>query len=256
MRDHPLLAHTHAGEGAPVVLLHAFPLDGRMWEPQLKGLSDRGLIIAPDLSGFGRSLTPNPPVMVEDHAYDIAHLLDALHLERVTLVGLSMGGYIALAFARRYPQRLRALVLANTKATPDTPDQKRARDENIALVESDGVSALASKIIPKLLSQKSPTALIAQVRALADGQSADATCRALEAMRDRLDASEVLRSLDMPVHLIASSEDAIIAPDIMKTMCGPDVGWKLIEGAGHLSNLDAPEAFNNAIISVLEDSAH
>ncbi len=253
---HAVLAHSMAGDGAPVVLLHGFPFDARMWQPQLEGLSKHAHVIAPDLSGFGRSLTRDPPHAIDDHAFDVLHLLDELHLERVALVGLSMGGYIALAFARRYPHRLRALVLANTKATPDTPEQKRARDENIALVETEGVSALVSRLVPKLLSSAASPGLVAQVRAIAESQPADATVHALEAMRDRLDASDVLRTLDLPVHLIAASADTLTTPEMMQAMRLPDIGWTLIEGAGHMSNLEAPAAFNRAVLAVLESSAH
>lgn len=246
------------GDGAPLVFLHAFPFDGRMWQPQVEGLSKRAQLIVVDLAGFGRSTVQQPPVTVEDHAFDVVHLLDALHIERATLVGCSMGGYIALAFARRYAHRLSGLVLANTKASPDTPEQKRGRDDAIARIETEGTSPFLSGLLPKLLAPNAPARLAAQVRAMAETQSVEACSHALEAMRDRIDATELLASLDVPVTLIAGSADQVIPLDVMRGMkkTQPDAELVVIEGSGHLSNLEAPDQFNRALLATLGAAAH
>lgn len=256
--DHPLLSHRITGDGAPILLVHGFPLDSRMWEPQIAAFSKRHQVIAVDLAGFGQTTTAHPPTHIEDHAFDLAHLLDHLHLDRVTLVGLSMGGYIALAFAERYAHRLSSLVLANTKATPDTPEAKQKRDDNVALVEQKGVAALASVLVPSLLSKRAPKTLVQKVHDIITSQSVEGTTRALEAMRDRRDTTHVLKALEVPLLLVGASDDALMPPDVTKGMqqAQPESELVILEGAGHLSNLDAPEAFNKAVSTFVDASAH
>ena len=258
MDHHPLLAHKITGDGSPIVLVHGFPLDARMWEPQIAALSRRHQVLTLDLAGFGQTQTATPPTHLEDHAFDIAHLLDHLHLDRVTLVGLSMGGYVALCFAERYAHRLSSLVLANTKATPDTPEAKQKRDEHVALVEQKGVSALAKALLPNLLSKAAPEKLREHVVSIMSAQPVEATTRALEAMRDRRDTTHVLHDLTVPLLLIGSEGDTLMPPEITKAMkqAQPDAELVIIAGAGHLSNLEAPDAFNRAIGAFVDASAH
>src|SRR5258706_3195117 len=125
------LAHSDDGRGSPVVLLHAFPLDGRMWDAQKEALAGNHRVVVPDFAGFGRSRDREPRASLDEHADDVAELLSGLGIERATVLGLSMGGYIALAFARRHPGRLLGLGLADTRAAPDSPEGRAARDQNI-----------------------------------------------------------------------------------------------------------------------------
>src|SRR5262245_13603379 len=126
------LPHDDHGTGDPLVLLHAFPLDARIWDHQRAALSAKRRVITPDFAGFGRARAFSPRTSIDEHAVDVAALLDALEIPKVTLIGLSMGGYVALAFARRHPGRLRGLVLADTRPGADSPEQRAAREGMIA----------------------------------------------------------------------------------------------------------------------------
>src|SRR5258708_7458939 len=136
------LCFDDTGRGEPLVLLHAFPLDGRMWLAQKDELAGSVRVIVPDLRGFGRSAELAPAHSMGEYADDVAALLDTLGIDRATIVGLSMGGYIALALARLHPHRLSRLGLADTRSLPDSVEGRAARDQNIALVKSEGVAPL------------------------------------------------------------------------------------------------------------------
>ncbi|MBV9471190.1 MAG: alpha/beta fold hydrolase, partial [Abitibacteriaceae bacterium] len=147
------IKYEDVGQGSPVVLLHAFPLCRAMWQPQIDAISKEYRVLAPDLRGFGGTSAFEGTPSIEQMADDIVALLDALNIqEPVALAGLSMGGYVALALARKYPQRLRALILADTRAEPDTAEGKAKRDEMIQLAESKGALAVAEQMAPNLLT--------------------------------------------------------------------------------------------------------
>jgi len=242
------LVFTDEGEGAPVVFLHAFPLDGRMWAEQTRELARAARVIVPDLGGFGQSHSLDRRTL-DQHADDVAILLDALDIERATLVGLSMGGYIALAFARRYAGRLAALGLADTRATPDSDEGKRGRDENIALVEREGVASLVERMLPKLLSTRAPHDLVERVRGVGSSQTARAIQSALAAMRDRPDSTSVLARLDVPTTVIVGEADSLTPPSDARAMAEAlgHAELEVIPGAGHLANLEAPAPFTQAV---------
>jgi pimeloyl-ACP methyl ester carboxylesterase len=136
------LAHADVGHGLPVVLLHAFPLNRMMWEPQIAALFGECRCIVPDLRGFGDS-PKSGPYSMDVFADDVIALLDALQIERAVVGGLSMGGYVALNIVRRYRQRVRALLLADTRASADTPEARQKRDDLIAVARSEGAGAVA-----------------------------------------------------------------------------------------------------------------
>ena len=247
------LYYTDDGAGEPVLFLHAFPLDGRMWDVQKRELARRARVVVPDFAGFGRSMGLTARNSLDEHADDVAGLLDALAIERATLVGLSMGGYIALAFARRHPKRLSALALADTRAAPDTPEGKVGRNQNIALVEREGVTPLLERMLPKLLSNGASNDVRSLVRALGTSQSPDGVKAALAAMRDRADSTPVLAQLDLPAAVIVGEADAICPPDEAHAMKAalPRATLEIIPGAGHLASLEAPAAFTGAVRRLL-----
>jgi 3-oxoadipate enol-lactonase len=237
------------GRGDPIVFLHAFPLDGSMWNAERAELAKSHRVIVPDLRGFGRSGQAPPPVSLDEHADDVARMLDSLGVERATVVGLSMGGYVALALARRHPQRLSRLILADTRSQPDSAEGRRARDENIALVDREGVAALVERLLPKLLSANASPAVVAQIRALGSRQTAVGLKSALAAMRDRPDATPLLASIAVPTTVIVGELDAISAPAEARAMAAalPAGQLVVIDGAGHLANLESPTAFMTAL---------
>jgi pimeloyl-ACP methyl ester carboxylesterase len=241
------LAYETVGTGRPLVLLHAFPFDRRLW----KGLAVPGrMLILPDLRGFGESPLWGPFV-IADLADDVASLLDALGLQRAAVGGMSWGGYVALAFARRHRGRLDGLVLADTKAGPDTPEARQGREEAIALVRAQGVPAYLDRQLPRLLSPAAPESVRNQAQSLGK-QRAEAVITGLEALRDRPDRRPELGDIDCPTLIVVGAEDALTPPTEARAMAAAIRGARLIElpGGGHLVNLEAPEAFAAAVATL------
>ena len=242
------------GRGDPVVLLHAFPLDGTMWDEQRVHLARTHRVIVPDLRGFGRSATLPPPKSLDEHADDVARMLDGLGIERATVAGLSMGGYIAFALARRHAPRVARLVLADTRAAADNTEGRRTRDENIALVAREGVAPLVERLLPKLLSPNASREVVARVRAIGGRQTAAGVMSALAAMRDRPDSTSLLADIAVPSLVIVGESDAISPPAEAHAMRQALRGGQIavVSGAGHLANLEAPDAFTTALREFLE----
>ncbi len=255
---HSPLALDDVGHGDPWVLLHSFPIDRRMWSAQSVALAAAGhRVIAVDLPGFGAS----PPLVTDAPSLDgyvdaVLTTLDHLALDRVTVLGLSLGGYVALRLAARAPERLRALVLADTRAAGDSPETRASRVLNLGLVRSKGPAALIEKMLPHLLAPGAPEALRSTLRAWAAEQSAEGVTHALLAMRDRPDASAVLPTLRGPTLLVVGEHDGITPPSEHGTMATAIAGARVevIAGAGHLSNLERPDEFNRAVIQFARPS--
>jgi 3-oxoadipate enol-lactonase len=242
------LAYESVGSGPVLVLVHAFPFDSRMWRKTAAALAGQRRVITPDMRGFGLSDLGSGAFSMADLADDLAALLDALDLPAATLGGMSMGGYVALAFARRHRDRLKSLVLADTKAAADTPEARQGREAAIALVEKQGVAALLEKQIPRLLSTSASDRLRAEVRTLGT-QQADAVIAAIRALRDRPDRTAELPEISVPTLVVVGSDDALSPPAEARAMAAalPHARVAEIPGAGHLSNLENPGAFAAAL---------
>jgi pimeloyl-ACP methyl ester carboxylesterase len=237
------------GRGDPIVFLHAFPLDGTMWDAERADLAKRHRVIVPDLRGFGRSGALTAPTSLDDHAQDVVAILDKLGIARAAIVGLSMGGYIAFALARRYAARISRLVLADTRAAADTPEGRRARDENIALVAREGVPPLVERLLPKLLAKTAAPDVVTRVRSVGGRQTPAGVMAALAALRDRADSTPILATIDAPSLVIVGDLDEISPLAEARTFAGalPKGELEVIPGAGHLSNLESPAAFLAAL---------
>jgi pimeloyl-ACP methyl ester carboxylesterase len=245
------LAYDDAGQGVPCVLLHAFPLDRRMFADLPARLGARARVIAPDLRGFGGSELGGP-FSIADLADDVARLLDHLKLERAVVGGVSMGGYVALAFAARHGRRLLGLMLADTKASPDGAEVRSARDEAIALVEALGVTAYLDKQLPKLLSGSASDAVRTAVRTMG-AQTPQAVIAALHALRDRPDRQGELGAIDRPTLVVVGTEDVVTPPTEAAAMATAIRKAVLVEipDAGHLANLEQPTPFSQALSGFL-----
>jgi 3-oxoadipate enol-lactonase len=245
------LAHADVGRGLPVMLLHAFPLNRSMWEPQIAALLGECRCIVPDLRGFGDS-PKSGPYSMDVYADDVIALLDALQIEQAVIAGLSMGGYVALNLLRRHPKRIRALVLADTRAAADTAEGQRKRDELIALARSDGPAAVAERqvtgLIGKSTRERQPE-LVERIRSVMALESVEGIVGALQAMRARPDSTAVLATVAVPTLIVVGDEDVITPPKEARAMHELVAGSRLeiIPGAGHLSNLERPAAFNAAL---------
>lgn len=246
-----ILAHADVGHGLPVVLLHAFPLNRTMWEPQIAALFGECRCIVPDLRGFGESPRGGPYSM-DRHADDVAALLDVLQVERAVVGGLSMGGYVALAMWRRHRDRVRALMLADTRAGADTAEGRQKRDDLIAVARKEGSSGVAERqitgLVGKSTREKQPE-LVDRVRSIMDGESEEGIIGALEAMKGRPDSTALLGEIDVPTLVVVGDEDTVTPPKEARAMHEAIRGSRLeiIPGAGHLSNLERPAAFNAAL---------
>jgi 3-oxoadipate enol-lactonase len=242
------LAYQSVGSGPVLVLLHAFPFDCRMWNQTAAALASHRRVITPDMRGFGLSDLGAGGFSIADLADDIAALLDALDLPAATVGGMSMGGYVALAFAHRHGNRLKSLILADTKAAADSPEARQGREAALSLVQEQGVAAFVEKQIPRLLSASASDGLRAEVRALGS-QPTDTIIAAIRALRDRPDRTAELPEIAVPTLVVVGSEDALSPAAEARTMAAaiPNARVAEIPGAGHLSNLENPDAFTAAL---------
>lgn len=244
----------------PLVLLHAYPLDARMWNPLRESLAARTRLITPDQRGLGR--TPLPPTdrepSLDDAAADVVAMLDKLGLDRVVLGGCSMGGYVTMAVLRRAPERVGALVFIDTRAAADT---QQARAERLAVAdraESEGIEGwLADDMLPKLLSEHARSArpeLVATVRELIESQRPSGVAWALRAMAARPDSTEALRDVDVPALVIVGEQDSLTPPALAGDLADalPRARLVVIPGAGHLTPLEAPQQVGDAVLDWLE----
>ena len=227
-----------------------------MWRPQLERVPQGWRYIAPDVRGFGAFSSGPLEVGMDDYAADVEAVMDALEIESAAIGGLSMGGYIIFALHRRAPDRFTSIVLADTKSEADTAEGRENRRAMSALVRSDGVGAVADRMLPKLLSKDADPRLVRTVRRIIEQNSADGLDLAIHAMMDRPDSTPDLSRMNAPVLVIVGEEDAFTPPDDSERM------QRLIErsqlvvlpGVGHLSNLEAPDAFSTALESFVTSS--
>lgn len=237
------------GQGAPILLIHAFPLSSAMWEDQIDALATRFRVIAPDLRGFGATARGSGITSLDQAAGDLAALLDHLNLKTVTVVGLSMGGYIAFALLRRHPANVARLVLADTRAGADSPEAQHAREQNAQLAEHEGAAAVAEQMLPKLLSAQADAAVRDEVRKIAAANDRAGVAAALRAMAARPDSTPDLATITVPTLIIVGAEDVLTPPAEARAMHAAIANSQLLEipQAGHLANLEAPDAFSTAI---------
>jgi pimeloyl-ACP methyl ester carboxylesterase len=248
------LAYRDRGQGRPAALLliHGFPLDHRMWAAQLAGLSEQARVIAPDLRGFGRSAAaPAGPLTMDQHADDLAGLLDALGVGRAVVAGLSMGGYVAFAFWRRHRERVAALVLADTRAEGDSPQAQANRDASAAKVRAAGVAAIAGDMLPRLLAPASLAnpRLVERMRTMMADQPAQTVIAALSGLRDREDSRPTLPTITVPTLVLVGEHDVLTPPAAAMAMAAAVPGARLvvIPGTGHMSPMENPRVVNAAL---------
>ncbi|HYT37869.1 MAG TPA: alpha/beta fold hydrolase [Acidimicrobiia bacterium] len=246
------------GEQA-VVFVHGFPFQASMWEPQIPVALEAGRrAVAPDLPGFGGSDVPadRSAYSIDGYADLVSALVDRLGLGRVVLVGLSMGGYIALAVARRHPEILAALVLADTRADPDTPEGRQARsDQQARLDEGADVTPLVDGLLTRVLAEASPrhAEVAARLGDMMRSTARDGWAGALEAMKQRSDQTDLLPRISVPVLVVVGESDVLAPPDVAQAMAKaiPGARLEVVPDAGHVSNLENPDVFNRALADFL-----
>jgi 3-oxoadipate enol-lactonase len=251
------LHYTDQGKGLPVVFIHAFPLNRRMWDPQISTLQARFRVIAVDLRGHGESGSTSGAYTIDDLASDVKGLLDHLRIRRAVLVGLSMGGYVLFAFYRRFVDRVKGLVLADTRPQPDTADGRAGRLTMIQTAESKGAGAIADIMLPKLLSPdtiQNKLDLVHSVRAMIESTPVGTIQRDLRAMLDRADSTPLLSTISCPTLILVGALDQATPPADSRQMADgiPHARLHIIADAAHLSNLEQPAAFNTALTAFFE----
>ncbi|HUF61594.1 MAG TPA: alpha/beta fold hydrolase [Verrucomicrobiales bacterium] len=255
-----MLNHITSGRGAPVVLIHAFPLCHDMWRPQMRQLSQHGLIVAPDLPGFGESPRQAKP-SIPGMAREVAGLLDGLKIQEPAIVcGLSMGGYVTFEFLRQFPERVRALGLFSTRAAADTPEAREGRFKTAEKIRADGLEPFAKSILPKLLgkSSMSQSNLVEQLTAMILANEPEGVAGALLAMAGRADSTSLLEEIKVPALVAAGEEDSFIPPEESEQMAASIDGaqFSLIKTAGHLINMEDPASFTQALERFVVSVAH
>lgn len=243
--------YTEKGQGPALVLLHGFPLDHRIWEAQVEGLSGQYRVIAPDLRGFGQS-NSTEPFTLASQAEDLCGLLRKLGALPCVLAGLSMGGYIALEFVHKYPMDLRGLALVDTKAEGDTAEGKEARNKMAETARTKGSKAVSEQMMPKMLApitHRDKPQVVQQLRSIMESCPAKTIEHACLAMRDRTDHTANLPSIPVPTLIIVGDSDAIIPVATAQAMRKsiPHAQLVVIPAAGHLTTMEQPQAVNDAL---------
>jgi pimeloyl-ACP methyl ester carboxylesterase len=252
------MAYDDVGRGPAVVLLHGYPFNRGMWREQADFLSDRYRVITPDLRGLGET----PPAgetatTMDEMARDVAALLEQLEIQRAVIGGLSMGGYVALSFYRRFPLYCRALILADTRPQADTDESRRNRAEQAQTILRDGTAAITDGFLPKVLT---PATLserpgsVARVREMINSTNPQGAAAALHGMAARQDQTDLLPRILAPTLIIVGSEDKLTTTQDAELMHREIRGshLEIIGGASHLSNIEQPAQFNRALADFLQ----
>ncbi len=240
------------GQGIPVVLLHGFPFDHTIWQPVIPFLPPDAWLILPDLRGHGQSDAPPGPYSMAMLASDIAAILGYLRVRKAVLVGHSMGGYVALAYARTYPKYLAGLGLVASRADADTPEGRAARYKLVDDIPEKGLSVLVDAMLPKLTPDE---ALAAKLRDVILGAKTDGVLGVLQGMAERPDSSSLLASLNVPLMAVVGGRDMLIAPEQAKRLASLTDRLRLVEipEAGHMPMMESPEMTAKAILQLMDE---
>ena len=250
--DGATIEYDAAGRGPALLLFHAFPLGLFMWDAQVEALSATHRVVRFDARGFGESGAGAGPLTMERIADDGAILLDHLGIEKAVVGGCSMGGYAALAFVRRHPQRLLGLVLQDTRAGADTAEAKAGRAALAEKVLAEGPEAAVAAFLPKLVGEtthRERPDLVASLRARILATPPPAIASALHGLAARADSRETLPTIAVPTLVMVGAEDALTPPAEAALLAAaiPRARFDVIPAAGHLANLENPAAVNAAL---------
>jgi pimeloyl-ACP methyl ester carboxylesterase len=237
-----------------LLLVHGFPLDGRMWHKQVDGLADTVTVLAPDLAGHGPSPSGTPNHDVDGMARDLAAHLDGAGVDAVHLAGFSMGGYAALAFLRLFPDRVLSLSLVDTRANADNDAGRQGRDDMAAKIEAGGARVAADAMLPKMFTAGADDSICGEAERWMLDQPVAALVADLQAMRDRPDATPMLAEIRIPTLVIVGDQDLIIPPADAQAMAAaiPNSRVVTVSGAAHLAPVEQPEAVNAALREFVE----
>ena len=250
------LAYTDAGLGQPVVLLHGYPFNRSLWNEQVSALSNSYRVITPDLRGLGESDATQGPATMNRMAQDVAALLDHLEVSRAVVGGLSMGGYVALAFYKQFPSRVRSLILADTRAQADNEEGKQTRFQQAEKALAEGMAGIADSMLPKLLTPETVSKrpdLVKRVRDMMLKTKPEGAAGALLGMAERDDQTPLLSQISCPTLILVGREDPITPVPDSEKMHREIAGSRLVvlENAAHVSNLERTDQFNEELLRFL-----
>jgi 3-oxoadipate enol-lactonase len=253
------MAYTDAGAGDPVVLIHGYPFNRSLWNEQVDALSSNHRVIAPDLRGFGETDSSHEPATMNRMAQDVAQLLDHLEIQQAVIGGLSMGGYVALAFYKQFPSRVRALILADTRAQADTEEAKQTRAQQAEKALSEGMAGIADAMLPKLLTPETVSKrpeIVKRIRDMMLKVKPEGAAAALHGMAQRDDQTQLLSQISSPALILVGADDVLTPVADSEKMNQEIKGSRLVvlENAGHVSNLERTEEFNEALLEFLKNS--
>lgn len=258
------LAYVDRGAGQPVLLVHGFPLDHTMWDAQIESLSKHTRVLAPDLRGFGQSqlgaVDPNHGITMERYADDLAEFLDAINLgadQPIVFIGLSMGGYIAWQFVRKYAARLRGLALLDTRSLADTDEARAGRIKMAEKVAEWGSGRVAEMMGPKLVAPSAfeeKPAVVTDLRRVVSSTAPAAIAAAQRGLAARPDMTSFLPQINMPTLVIVGDQDAISPPAEMQAIAAaiPGAEFVVIPNSGHMTTMESPDVVNAALSKFVE----
>jgi 3-oxoadipate enol-lactonase len=251
------LAYDDIGSGPTVVLVHGYPFNRTMWDEQVAALRDNYRVIRLDLRGHGESEATEGPASMSLMAQDIASVMDGVGVDRAVIGGLSMGGYVALAFYQLFPSRVEKLLLADTRAQADTEEAKKVRAEQVQKILAEGMAGIADAMLPKLLAPETVSKrpeVVKRVRDMMLQTKPEGAAAALRGMAQREDRTARLADIQVPTLIIVGREDAITPLADSEKMHAAIAGSQLtvIENAGHVSNIEQPEQFNRTLRDFLD----
>ena len=249
------LAYDDQGQGIPVILIHGFPFSRRMWTPQIEALAPVCRVVTPDLRGFGES--DGAPESMDQLADDVHALVEALALPAFVLAGFSMGGYVVFRYLAAHAERLRALMLLDTRAEPDAPEARQRRFAGIERIQREGPGGFLDDFTKLVLSARTAQArpeVAAEVRRLMEGAKVESLVGGLRAMAERPDSTPLLAGVRVPTLVVVGEDDQATPVGSSRAIAGAIPGAELIiiPGAGHVSNLEQPDAFNQALLRFLK----
>jgi pimeloyl-ACP methyl ester carboxylesterase len=248
------IAYDDRGSGAAIVLIHGFPLDRRIWNPQLDALAAIARVVRPDLRGAGESARgADGPALMEALAGDLAGLLDALSIERAIVVGHGLGAYVAFAFFRMYAERVAGFGLIAGHPAADAAALLPARDALAAALEAGDIAPAIEAYLPRVLDPANVPVLGASVREIMAEQDARGAAALVRGMKERVASYDLLGDIAVPATIVAGASDALIPPEMLRDAAAqiPDCAFTILDRAGHLPMLEAPDAVSAALVALV-----
>lgn len=253
------LAYTDTGIGRPVVLIHGYPFNRTLWDEQVDALTNSYRVIVPDLRGFGDSDASDETSTMNRMAHDVARLMDHLEISQAVIGGLSMGGYVVLAFYKQFPSRVRGLVLADTRAQADSEEAKQTRAQQAEKALTEGMAGIADAMLPKLLTPETVSKrpeIVKRVRDMMLRTKPAGAAAALQGMAEREDQTELLPQISVPALILVGSDDPItpVADSEKMQQAIPGSRLVVLEKASHVSNIEQSEQFNRELERFLRET--